>query len=362
MKKKYNIIGLLFSILTSEIIFASEINSLNILSIVAIIVFNVALFIFFDDIANSDTKKGTRMYIVVISILIFISVTLALKTGSGILISTWLLGGGVKIYNSINYIIAALIIIVYFSASICYYFSTVRVRVPALLLIYFIAIIMYIKSTLQLPSIIIYMYSISFLLNLINKGVVVEDSKIQINNNIERKDIFNMIIKVVFVILIISSILPKNKEILNVKEFEEARQYINGSIMFQNLYGLDVEKNMSRNINESSTENADVIMYKFSGSNPGYLINHSFDTFDGMIWSKGITDGDYGYSISSGFNYPSIKVTAEYIKEMDNLPENMAKLKLLDDGKVYNDFKLDIVSKRADVSKDRKSTRLNSSH
>ena len=52
MKKKYNIIGLLFSILTSEIIFASEINSLNILSIVAIIVFNLALFIFFDDIAD----------------------------------------------------------------------------------------------------------------------------------------------------------------------------------------------------------------------------------------------------------------------------------------------------------------------
>ena len=98
--------------------------------------------------------------------------------------------------------------------------------------------------------------------------------------------------------------MPKPKDLPKIEFLDGVKNYVQNYTQ-SNLKGFSVEWGNSRNVNESTTDGEDVVLYTFTGNNPEYFIVKNYDVFQDGIWKEENEDFFYGNSISnSGEIYP----------------------------------------------------------
>ena len=301
---KNNYIPLIFSILGCELVFYSLYGGFNIVYSAMILIL-VTVFFAFYDLVNEQGKKGPLLYAPVLGAIVIVGLILARSSGmqEDFNIARFVFGGELKESGSFIYISSILTIVTFIYSSMIYYFSIIITRVMILTLLYFIPLILYAKGVYKADSIFIYLFLISLFFILI---IEIKNSTLNKENkvNIDNKQMLFTGGIAILVILGIALVIPKPESLPKIGALDRVKDYIQDYTK-TNLKGFSVEWGNSRNVNESTTDGEDVVLYTFSGENPGYFIVKNYDVLQDGIWKEENENSFYGNSISKfGKTYP----------------------------------------------------------
>ena len=323
---KNNYIPLIFAILGCELIFYSLYGGFSFLYSGLILIL-VTIFFAFYDMVNEQGKKGPMLYTPVLLAILIVGSVLAKSTGmiEEFNIARLVFGGEIKESGNFIYASSILTIVTFLYSSMIYYFSVIITRVVILILLYFIPLILYARGVYKADSTFIYLFLVSLFFILI---IEIKNSTLNKKNkmNINDKHMIFTGGVVILIILAIAIIMPKPKSFPKIGVLDGIKDYVQNYTQ-SNLKGFSVEWGNSRNVNESTTNGEDVVLYTFTGNNPEYFIVKNYDVFQDGIWKEENEDFFYGSSISnSGEIYP-IDITLVAIGEYNGDNEVIKKVK-----------------------------------
>lgn len=301
---KNNYIQLIFAILGCELIFYSLYGGFSFLYSGLILIL-VTIFFAFYDIVNEQGKRGPILYTPVLLAILIVGSVLAKSTGiiEEFNIARLVFGGKIKDSGNFLYTSSILTIVTFLYSSMIYYFSVIITRVVILILLYFIPLILYARGVYKADSTFIYLFLVSlFFILIIEIKNSTSNKKNKMNIN-DKHMIFTGGV-VILTILAIAIVMPKPKDLPKIEFLDGVKNYVQNYTQ-SNLKGFSVEWGNSRNVNESTTDGEDVVLYTFTGNNPEYFIVKNYDVFQDGIWKEENEDFFYGNSISnSGEIYP----------------------------------------------------------
>ena len=283
---KNNIISLIFSVLGIEIVFYSLYRKVSVPYILLIIVGTIVLYAFYDSVVEA-LDKGPQKYIPVALSIGVLSI-LAIKVAdfeTYVTYSSWIFNGGSKLVKSLGFEIGTLVLITLIFSSMFYYFTVKIIRAPIVLLLVYMVIILFIKCIYQKENIFLYVFIAFFFIIVIlgiRNSLIIEGK-----TNIKNKDVIFIGGILVTIMLFLAFIIPKPSKLPEIKPLDRVKEYLLTDITKGQEGGFSVESNNSRNINESTTENPEKVLYTFIGENPGYLINHNYDVYEKEKWKFG---------------------------------------------------------------------------
>lgn len=301
-KLKENIFSLLFTILGIEIIFYSICGNLEFINALIMASLIVLFFIVYEFV-DMDKKKGSIIYLIVSAIVVILSYILIVIAGSNNNYSflEWLLQGISEINDEGPYVAAAIIIISFIFSSMYYYFSVKIIRMSVLLLLFFVSMILYIKGPYSSGNIAIYSYIVSFFLVYIKSAQGYREASEDKKRiySIKTKDILIVGITIVLIVFSTSSILPNVDVFPKISVLDSIRSYFREFDLIDELKGFVVENTKSRNVNEATEKNRELVLYTYTGDKIEYLISQAFDYYDmyEMKWVKDNEDYSYGNNI-----------------------------------------------------------------
>lgn len=323
---KDNYIPLIFAILGCELIFFSLYGGFSFLYS-GIILILVTIFFAFYDMVNKEGKKGPILYTPVCLAILIVGSVLAKSTGNieEFNIARLVFGGEIKESGSFIYAMSILNIVTFLYSSMIYYFSVIITRVIILILLYFIPLILYAKGAYKADSIFVYIFLISlfYILVLEIKNNTI-NKKISINVN-SKHMIFTGGVAIL-TILFIAIIFPKPEKLPTIGFLDKVKNYVQDYTK-SNLKGFSVEWGNSRNVNESTTDGEDVVLYNLTGNNPGYLIVKNYDVFENGMWKEEEESFFSGSSINKLEKIYPIESTIAIIDEYSGNDEIIKKAK-----------------------------------
>lgn len=279
-----NIIELLFSIVGTETIFASIYRGIDPIYFTIIIVLNIIAFVFYNIVLERE-EQGPKIYIpvsTIVLIIIFVLIKIQ-EIQCDISYSTWVFNGGHLILNCTIYEICTLIFITFMFSSMYFYFSVKVYRKHILLLFVFMVVIIHMKCIYDKYNILVYSFIILFACIMFKGSAYTKKKE---NEIINIRKLHSACAGIIFVSLlgVMAFCFPYPKSLPSIPFLDSLKQYFNVQINPIDGGGFNVELNKNRNVDESTKENSETVIFEITGSNPKYLVNHNYDNYDRNEW------------------------------------------------------------------------------
>ena len=313
-----NYMSLIFSILGCELIFSCLHRGFNLIHFLAITLLVVIYFAFYDRVVEAG-NKGPVLYILVSLIILLVSLFfISIYMKSQNVEATYgiagiIFGGQISDNTNFTYILGIMILVTFVYSSMIYYFSVKVTRTAVILLLYFIPIVLYVKGGYKVEPLLIYSFMISlfFLLLIeVKNSNVLEGLKVKIND----KHLLCSGGIILLVILGICIIIPKPNSLPKVSLLESVKDYVlNYTGDLGNDFNVIWQNNRKTNV--SVSDGQDVVLFKFTGENPSYLVVKNYDSFENDAWNLKNDNYLTGSNVSISSKSIPILKTLDYLEK-----------------------------------------------